>query len=170
MAEIDPIFVKLDNLICTSRLNQLALMMTTERSDRILKMRAALKQLRPGAYLLGTGPSTVGIIPLTVDVVVIGRYATVLEQPTEILVDYAINDTMYFVPFEVSKAHARIVRQKDADAFQYEILDLGSTCGTYVNGANITSTDEKWFLKHGDVVSLGPSQTSTYVFFQAEHV
>jgi len=168
MAEIDPIFVKLDTLIYMSRLNQLAVMMSTERSERILKIRAALKQLRPGAYLLGTGPSTVGIIPLTVDEVVIGRYATLLEQPPEILVDYAINDTMYFTPFEVSKAHARVVRHKTASGYQYEMLDIGSTCGTYVNGKNITGSDQKCILEHGDVISLGPSQTSTYIFFQAD--
>ena len=76
MAEIDPILLKLDQLISLSRLKEIAFIVSTDLTLRISKMAEVLKQLRPGAYLLGTGPSTVGIIPLTVDEVVLGRLFT----------------------------------------------------------------------------------------------
>ena len=58
--------------------------------------------------IVGTGPSTVGIIPLTVDEVVIGRAATPGEEPSDVVVDYQVTDQMYLGPHEASRVHARI--------------------------------------------------------------
>ena len=60
----------IDRAVIQSRLNTVAVIMMVDRSDRLEYITAVLEQLNPGAYLIGTGPSTVGIIPLTVDEVV----------------------------------------------------------------------------------------------------
>lgn len=163
MTEIDAIFLKLDHLISISRLNELALMLQTDRAYRVVRMMTVLKELKPGAYLLGTGPTTSAIIPLTVDEVVLGRTATPVEKPAEAVIDYAVADMMYFGPREVSRVHAKIVRQPVDSGFEYRLVDLASTSGTYLNGRKVSDTGE--VLSHGDVLSLGPSEVSTYLFY-----
>lgn len=163
MAEIDPIVLKIDQLISLSRLNELAAIINTDRADRIIRIMAAIQQLKPGSYLLGTGPATTGIIPLTVEEVVIGRAATPLEKPSDGVVDYSVADTLYFGPRETSRVHAKIVRRWKESAPTFVLLDMGSTCGTFVNGRRVEGNGGH-ALAHGDVVSLGPSQISTYVF------
>ena len=165
MAEIDPIFLKIDKLISISRLKEIAFIISTDVTDRIAKISAVLDGLREGAYLLGTGPSTVGIIPLTVDEIVLGRSATTLEKPSDVLIDYSASDTLYFMPREVSRAHAKIVRKSKELATEYWIIDINSTCGTFINSTQVDS-QEGVLLSHGDVVSLGPSMISTYVFYK----
>ena len=169
MNEIDPILLKLDKLISLSRLKEVAFIVGTDLTARISKMAEVLKQLSPGAYLLGTGPSTVGIIPLTVDEVVLGRSATVLEEPTDAVIDYTATDTLYFVPREVSRAHAKVVRHTTNPDVEYVVVDLKSTCGTFVNGTRVDPDGEGVVLSHGDVLSLGPSQISTYVFYTVDN-
>lgn len=128
-------------------------------------MSQVLGSLPPGAYLLGTGPSTVGIIPLTVDEVVLGRMATPLEEPSNTVIDYAVSDMLYFAPNEVSRAHAKVVRTSGPSGLSFSIVDLDSTCGTYVNGERIEPEEHAEDLSHGDILSLGASQVSTYLFF-----
>jgi pSer/pThr/pTyr-binding forkhead associated (FHA) protein len=165
MAEIDPVLLKLDKLISLSRLKEIAFIVSTDLTLRISKIATVLKQLKPGAYLLGTGPSTVGIIPLTVDEVVLGRSATILEEPQDTIIDYAVTDTLYFVPREVSRTHAKVKRHIIDSNMEYMILDLESTCGTFVNSNRVDPNSEGVVLSHGDIISLGPSQISTYVFY-----
>lgn len=166
MDPIDPVILKLDKLISLSRLKEIALIIDTDFAERIAKMAAALSQLEPRAYLLGVGPSTVGIIPLTVNEVVLGRSATILEEPTDTVIDYAVADTPYFVPREVSRVHAKIVRNKNGSELEYRVVDLDSTCGTFVNSTRVDPAGNGLLLSHGDVLSLGFSQISAYLFFQ----
>ena len=168
MDEIDPILLKLDKLISLSRLKEIAYIVGTDLADRLATMKVVLKQLRPGAYLLGTGPSTVGIIPLTVDEVVLGRSATILEKPEDTVIDFAAADTVYFVPREVSRTHAKVVRKRSGSDVQFIAMDLESTCGTFVNGSRVEPGNEGITLSHGDILSLGSSQISTYVFYVVE--
>lgn len=107
-----------------------------------------------------------GIIPLTVDEVVIGRAATPGEEPSDVVVDYRAADTMYLGPDEVSRVHAKIRRRATPDGPEFRIVDADTTCGTFVNGAAVG--DEGQVLEHGDAVSLGPSNVSTYVFVEIE--
>jgi len=164
MSEIDPIFLKIDKLISISRLKEIAFIIGTDVTERIEKISAVLGGLREGAYLLGTGPSTVGIIPLTVDEIVLGRSATTLEKPSDVLIDYAASDTLYFMPREVSRAHAKVVQKQSDHDTEYWLIDMNSTCGTFVNSSQV-DREEGMLLSHGDVVSLGPSMISTYVFY-----
>ena len=166
MADIDPIYMRMDELISLSRLQELALIVNSDRAERIARMMLVLSALQPGAYLLGTGPSTVGIIPLTVDEVVFGRLATPIEQPSETVVDYAVVDTLYFGPCEVSRVHAKVVRRNAHHGIRYAVVDLGSSRGTFVNGQAVAPDGDGTTIKHGDVLSLGPSQINTYMFYQ----
>lgn len=163
MTDIAPIILKIDQLIGLSRLNELAVIVNTDRADRLVRIAAAVKQLKPGAYLLGTGPATTGIIPLTVEEVVIGRAATPLEKPSDGIADYAVADTLYFGPRETSRLRAKVVRRWKESAPIHVLKDMGSTCGTYVNGRRV-GKNSGHPLVHGDVISLGPSQASTYLY------
>ncbi|OPX21644.1 MAG: hypothetical protein B1H04_06290 [Planctomycetales bacterium 4484_123] len=154
-------------MISISRLNELAVIMNVDRSDRVGMMLATLQRLPAGAYLLGTGPSTVGIIPLTVDEVVLGRAATPLEEPSATVIDYAVADTLYFCPREVSRVHAKVVTRGTGPEAEHRVIDLNSTRGTFVNGQQISPGEPGAPLSPGDVLSLGPSQVSTYLFYVA---
>ncbi|QPC83464.1 FHA domain-containing protein [Phototrophicus methaneseepsis] len=58
---------------------------------------------------------------------------------------------------EVSREHCRLVRVLD----DYELHDLGSTNGTYVNGQRIDS--RAWLLSSRQIIELGDSITLEYV-------
>ena len=90
--------------------------------------------------------------------------STPLEEPSDGVVDYAVADTLYFGPRETSRLHAKIVRRWKESAPMYALMDLASTCGTFVNGRCLEG-DVGHSLTHGDVISLGSSQVSTYVFY-----
>ena len=168
MPVIDPILLEIDKLITGSRLQEVAFIARTDVNERIRKMDVVLKGLKPGVYLLGTGSTTVGIIPLTVDEVALGRSATTLEKPTDTIIDYAATDTMYFAPREVSRSHAKVIRRVTDSGLEYIAMDMKSTCGTFVNGTRVDPYGEGTILMHGDVLSLGPSQMSTYMFYAVE--
>jgi pSer/pThr/pTyr-binding forkhead associated (FHA) protein/energy-coupling factor transporter ATP-binding protein EcfA2 len=59
---------------------------------------------------------------------------------------------------DVSRLHARIER---ADDGQWQIIDLGSTNGTQLNGRRIESATR---LQHGDVIGLGRAQVPDFEF------
>jgi pSer/pThr/pTyr-binding forkhead associated (FHA) protein len=162
----DPILLEIDKLIRLSRLKEIEFIMGTDRAERLREIRGALRRLRPGNYLLGTGPSTVGIIPLNGREVVLGRRPTVVEDPGESMPDYSATDTLYFVPREVSRAHARVTTQVVGADTQHVLVDLHSTCGTFINDAQVDPNGIGVILKHGDIISLGPSRTSTYVYYE----
>lgn len=168
MDETDPILLEIDRLIRSSRLKEIEFIMGTDRAERVREIRGALRRLAPGSYLLGTGPATVGIIPLDGREVVLGRRPTVLEDPGASPPSYSASDTLYFVPREVSRAHARVTTELVGDDPQHILVDLHSTCGTFVNDDQVDPDGIGVILKHGDVVSLGPSRTSTYVYYDAD--
>jgi pSer/pThr/pTyr-binding forkhead associated (FHA) protein len=163
--EEDPLLLSIDKLIRLSRLKEIEFIMTNDQAERLRGIRAALRRLQPGQYLLGTGPSTVGIIPLNSRDVTLGRPPTLFETPCEAKPDHWAIDTLYFVPREVSRAHARLVARSTEAGLRHRLIDLNSTCGTFVNQVRLERAGDGVPLKHGDVISLGPSQTSTYVYY-----
>jgi pSer/pThr/pTyr-binding forkhead associated (FHA) protein len=166
MEQFEDITQHIDQSIIRSRLNALACMMMTSPEARLQRIALTLDQLRPGAYLIGTGPSTVGILSLSTEETVLGRLATPVEEPADTVIDYLVADTMYLTPQEVSRVHAKVLRTRTEDAWEYRLIDLGSRCGTFFN--NRAVGDAGHVLAHGDLVSLGPSQTSTFVFVLAD--
>jgi pSer/pThr/pTyr-binding forkhead associated (FHA) protein len=161
--EVDPVFERLDQMIRLTRLQALAQILELDRSERIAAMAGAINGLRPGAYLLGAGPTTVGIVPLTVEEVVLGRNATPGEKPAEAVVDYTVADTLFFCPQEASRVHAKVVRRRGSSGPEFAVFDLGSQLGTFVNSERIDQEGPGRILAHGDVLSLGPSQINSYV-------
>lgn len=166
MEEVEPVLLEIDKLIRLSRVREMEFITNTDAKARIRGITAALRRLPRGEYLLGTGPSTVGIIPLASEEVVLGRLPTVVEKPAEAMVDYCATDTLYFVPREVSRVHASVLQRMTRTGVQHVVTDLHSSCGTFVNGEPVDPHGDGIVLKHGDVISLGPSQTSIYVYYQ----
>ena len=169
MDEHDPILLAIDKLIRLSRLKEIEFIMGTDVAERKHEIRAALERLQGGAYLLGTGPSTVGIVSLNTNKVVLGRPPTIMEEPSDCGADYYAADTLFFVPREVSRTHAMVVRQTSDRGPRHAVMDLNSTCGTFVNDTRVEPDGEGTVLAQGDVISLGPSRTSTYVYYRTEH-
>ncbi|UCD48525.1 MAG: FHA domain-containing protein [Phycisphaerales bacterium] len=167
VGDIDPLLLSIDRLICLSRLKEIEFIMNSDQADRVREIQTALRRLPPGQYLLGTGPSTVGIVPLNRREIVLGRPPTVLERPQQSVADYWATDTLYFVPREVSRAHVKIIAQPCPDGICHLLVDLGSTCGTFINQVRVNPDGPGVLLEHGDIVSLGPSRTSTYVYYDA---
>lgn len=165
MSEDDPLLLSIDKLIRHSRLKEIEFIMSNDLAERLHGIRTALRRLQPGHYLLGTGPSTVGIIPLNSREVILGRPPTLLETPCDAKPDHWAIDTLYFVPREVSRAHAKLVAQRTDFGIRHSLIDLNSTCGTFLNETRIDRGGDGVPLHHGDVISLGPSQTSTYVYY-----
>ena len=71
-------------------------------------------------------------------------------------------DTLFLGPHEVSRVHAKIRRGTKGKGTEFRIVDAGTTCGTFVNGSAVGTAGR--LLTHGDAVSLGPSNVSTYIF------
>jgi len=168
MGETDPILLEIDRLIRLSRLREIEFIMSTDVAERVREIAAAVERLHPGEYLLGTGPSTVGIVPLGLREIVLGRPPTILEEPSESIADCHAVDTLYFVPREISRAHAKVVPQRNGSGIRHILIDLNSTCGTFVNETPVDPAGLGVVLRHGDAISLGPSQTSTYVYYRVE--
>jgi pSer/pThr/pTyr-binding forkhead associated (FHA) protein len=154
---------KVDRLARTARLQDLSLLLAQSDAERITRIAAVFQGLDAGTYLIGSGPYTQGVYSVMVDEVVLGRLATPLEVPLDKPVDIFCQDVPCLTPREVSRYHAIIARLGDIEK-HYLITDLGSTCGTYVNGTRVPGEGVE--LVNGDVVSLGPSHVNTYMFLR----
>jgi hypothetical protein len=164
----DPVLLEVDRLIRISRLKEIEFIMSTDAAERVREITAAVERLRPGEYLLGTGPSTVGIVSLNTHAVVLGRPPTTLEGPAREIANCLAVDTLYFVPREISRTHAKVVRQTGSFGTRHLLIDMHSTCGTFVNATPVDPRGGGVVLRHGDVISLGPSRTNTYVYYKAQ--
>jgi len=163
--------VAMDRLILESRLADISILAQTDRRDRVGAVATVLSKLRPGAYLLGCGPYCCGVLPLTVDAVVLGRPPSPLESLPETVVDYTLNDAVWLVPREASRIHATVLRQTDSSGTIYSIRDENSRTGTFVNGHRVSAGESGSAavavrLTTGDVISLGSSGVNSYVFVE----
>jgi hypothetical protein len=158
---------KADRLNRTARLQDMMLLFAQSESDRVQRIATVLETLGAGTYLIGTGPYTQGVYSAMVDELVLGRLATPLEQPLDKAVDVFCHDVPCLMPREVSRYHAMVSRIGAANKTSI-LKDLKSTCGTYLNGSRLGSTDSSderaAQLKSGDVISLGPSHVNSYLF------
>lgn len=166
MDAIDPILLQIEQLIRLSRFREIEFILSTDAEERVREIATAIGRLQSGGYLLGTGPATVGIIPLHAREVVLGRPPTTLEPPPERMADYCAVDTLYFVPREISRIHAKVVQRTDGLETRHVLIDMHSTCGTFINGIAVRPGGAGITLRRGDVISLGPSQTNTYVYYR----
>jgi len=164
---------KIEKMIRVSRLNDLDSLMKVGQEQRISEVGDSISKLDPSAYLIGCGPYTQGIYRLSASETIFGRQATLHEEPVGKVLDFSINDSVTFRPREVSRRHFKITQNRiDAQAV-YFITDLGSTCGTYLNGASLepqredgsgTDTSVAKPLADLDVISLGPNLVNLFLF------
>ncbi|MBX3404586.1 MAG: FHA domain-containing protein [Phycisphaeraceae bacterium] len=166
MVPLEEIPALMDDLVVRSHVNAASVLMGLDRHRCQTRIARVLGCLRKGAYLIGAGPGTGGIVPLSVDRVVLGRAATPLEESGGEVVDIQASDASYLGPHEVSRTHAAVVRVVKNGCPQYLVVDLGSTCGTFVNGKHVSAEGVGTPLATGDVISLGASHATTYLFLE----
>jgi len=85
-----------------------------------------------------------------------------LNQPS-VVIGRGPNNDIVFVDAEVSRQHTRILREGSQG---YNIQDLGSTNGTFVNGRRISGTVP---LQDGDRVNLGESIILAFHLSQSDY-
>jgi hypothetical protein len=106
------IAVAVDRLILDSRLRDIALVAQMDRADRVSVVATVISKLDPGAYLIGCGPYCCGVLPLTVDEVVLGRPPSPLEALPDAVADFTLNDAVWLIPREASRIHATVLRHR----------------------------------------------------------
>ncbi len=163
---------KIEKMIRMSRLNDLDSLMKAGQAQRISEIVGSVAKLDPGGYLIGAGPYTQGIFRLSAPEIIFGRQATLHEEPLGKVLDFSINDAVTFCPREVSRRHFKISQREIDSQVVYFITDLGSTCGTYLNGSRLEPEKEDPSMDTGtakpladlDVISLGPNMVNLFLF------
>jgi hypothetical protein len=141
-----------------------------------IRLEKTLLRLPSGYFLLGLGPYNAGLVKLDYDEILIGR-----EVPEYIgvgmpVTGFRVSSPDAFLNTEVSRLHAKVTRHKTGEAAaEYRLVDMRSTCGTYLNGDaipvpddidGISEADCARMLRSGDFFSLGPSAVNLFLFFQ----
>ncbi len=154
----------IDQLILNSRLEDLRLLALTPYEERAMKLAAALSQLDAGYYLLGCGPYNTGLIKIGTTDIVLGRQSSPLEELSENVVDFLVNDAVLLTPREVSRNHATIhLSEEDGRIY---LQDNGSTTGTWLNDEQLDSAGIAVEVELGSAITLGASGINTYLCFE----
>ena len=139
------------------------------------RLEKTLIKLPSGHYLLGLGPYNAGLVKLDFDELLLGREVPEFIGVGMPVSGFRISSPDAFLNTEVSRLHAKVVRRSYGSAPEYLLVDLRSTCGTYLNGDAIPVPDDleglsesecAAHLKSGDFFSLGPSAINLFLFFQ----
>ena len=139
------------------------------------RLEKTLLRLPAGYFLLGLGAYNAGLVKLDFEELLIGR-----EVPEYIGVGmpvsgFRVSSPDAFLNVEVSRLHAKLLRRIESAGPSYRLVDMRSTCGTYLNGDAIPPPDDLGGvseeecarpLKSGDFFSLGPSAVNLFLFFQ----
>ncbi len=140
-----------------------------------LRLEKTLLRLPEGYYLLGLGPYNAGLVYLDYDEVLIGREVPEFIGVGMPVTGFRVSSPDAFLNTEVSRLHAKLLRRLFSDGAEYRLIDMRSTCGTYLNGepipvpddlAQVREEDCAAPLKSGDFFSLGPSAVNLFLFFQ----
>ena len=139
------------------------------------RLEKTLLRLPSGYFLLGLGPYNAGLVKLDFDELLIGREVPEFIGVGMPVTGFRVSSPDAFLNVEVSRLHAKVVRQSDGRSLLYRLIDMRSTCGTYLNGDPIPVPDDLGgssedecarALKSGDFFSLGPSAVNLFLFFQ----
>jgi pSer/pThr/pTyr-binding forkhead associated (FHA) protein len=139
------------------------------------RLEKTIFRLPSGHYLLGLGPYNAGLVKLDFDELILGREVPEFIGVGMPVSGFRVSSPDAFLNTEVSRIHAKVVRRVAASDFSYRLVDLRSTCGTYLNGdaipvpdelAGISEDDVAAPLTSGDFFSLGPSAVNLFLFFQ----
>lgn len=139
------------------------------------RLEKTLLRLPSGYYLLGLGPYNAGLVNLDFDELLIGREVPGFIGVGMPVSGFRVSSPDAFLNTEVSRLHAKLVRRAMLSRPEYLLVDMRSTCGTYLNGEPIPVPDDLAHLseeecaaplKSGDFFSLGPSAVNLFLFFQ----
>ena len=139
------------------------------------RLGKTLLKLPGGYYLLGLGPYNAGLVKLDFDELLLGREVPEFIGVGMPVSGFRVSSPDAFLNTEVSRLHAKLLRKLLLDGAQYRLIDMRSTCGTYLNGdplpvpddlAGVSEDDCALPLKSGDFFSLGPSAVNLFLFFQ----
>ncbi len=131
-------------------------------------------QLQDGYYMLGLGPYNAGLVKLDFDELLIGREVPEFIGVGMPVSGFRVSTPDAFLASEVSRLHAKILRRGIESDPTYKLVDLRSTCGTFLNGEELPRPDIEGPsedecarpLRSGDFFSLGPSAVNLFLFFQ----
>jgi len=141
------------------------------------RLEKTLLRLPEGHYLLGLGPYNAGLVKLDFDELLIGREVPEFIGVGMPVSGFRVSTPEAFLNVEVSRLHAKVFRRHAPSSPEYRLVDMRSTCGTYLNGDAIpvpddldgsTEEDCAAMLKSGDFFSLGPSNVNLFLFFEKQ--
>jgi FHA domain-containing protein len=140
------------------------------------RLEKTLLRLPEGYYLLGLGSYNAGLVRLDYDELLIGREVPEFIGVGMPVSGFRVSSPDAFLNTEVSRLHAKLFRLlRISSDPEYRLVDMRSTCGTYLNGdpipvpddlAGISEQDCSRPLRSGDFFSLGPSAVNLFLFFQ----
>ncbi|HTR04260.1 MAG TPA: FHA domain-containing protein [Thermoanaerobaculia bacterium] len=139
------------------------------------RLERTLLKLPSGYFLLGLGPYNAGLVKLDFDELLIGREVPEFIGVGMPVTGFRVSSPDAFLNTEVSRLHAKVVRRREGDGPSYRLVDMRSTCGTYLNGdalpvpddlEGVSEDDCARPLRSGDFFSLGPSAVNLFLFFQ----
>ncbi len=138
------------------------------------RLERTLLKLPSGYYLLGLGPYNAGLVKLDdFEELLIGREVPEFIGVGMPVSGFRVSSPDAFLNTEVSRLHAKVLRWGFGG--EYRLVDMRSTCGTYLNGDPIPVPDDLTGireedcaapLRSGDFFSLGPSAVNLFLFFQ----
>ncbi|HEY6929250.1 MAG TPA: FHA domain-containing protein [Thermoanaerobaculia bacterium] len=137
------------------------------------RLEKTLLRLPSGHYLLGLGPYNAGLVKLDFEELLIGREVPEFIGVGMPVSGFRVSTPEAFLNVEVSRVHAKVTRRTSPTA--YRLIDLRSTCGTYLNGEALPVPDDlagisedacAALLRSGDFFSLGPSAVNLFLFFE----
>ena len=139
------------------RLRELAFFEPSSTAERLGRIAASIERLSAGRYLIGLGPNCNELIRVGAYPIRFGRHASVLEEPHEMIIDYAVNDASLHGPREVSRYHCTIDPTTSIDS-ECVLIDEGSSTGTWLQPASQRiEPHDRVTITHGAMFSLGPS-------------
>ncbi len=158
-----------------SRQRDLSSFVDNGMSGMSQRLEKTLLRLPSGYFLLGLGPYNAGLVKLDFDELLIGREVPEFIGVGMPVTGFRVSSPDAFLNTEVSRIHAKVSRRMGGEWIEYRLVDLRSTCGTYLNGdaipvpdelAGVSEEDCARPLRSGDFFSLGPSAVNLFLFFQ----
>src|ERR1700674_72588 len=98
------------------------------------RLEKTLLRLPSGSYLLGLGPYNAGLVKLDFEELLIGREVPEFIGVGMPVSGFRVSSPDAFLNTEVSRLHAKLVRRTSFSSAEYLLVDMRSTCGTYLNG------------------------------------
>ncbi len=139
------------------------------------RLERTLLKLPSGYFLLGLGPYNAGLVKLDFEELLIGREVPEFIGVGMPVSGFRVSSPDAFLNTEVSRLHAKLMRRLAREGVAYLLVDMRSTCGTYLNGEPMPAPDDLGGvseedcarpLRSGDFFSLGPSAVNLFLFFQ----